>query len=384
MSEGAGLRNRGIGKSDVDERRNAVEKLTGTKLDNISKYSFDPADAAKNIENMIGVTQIPLGFAGPVTVCGDHAKGDFIIPMATTEGALVASVSRGMSVISASGGAKVRIFKDAMTRAPVFRVNGIEHASEVIDWISKNRKKMDDAVKGTTSRGKLVSIESFPNGRSLFLRMSYETGDAMGMNMVTIATEAICKIIENGTGATLVSVSGNMCIDKKPAWINSLQGRGKSVVAEALIPSSVVIEKLRTTVDAVVETNIRKNLIGSSMAGSVGHNAHAANMAAAFYIATGQDPAQVVEASLTMTVCESVDGNLYISVRMPAVEVGTVGGVTRLPCQSEALTMIGCLGSGMSGKLAEITAATVLAGELSTLAAQAAGHLGKAHSELGR
>ena len=379
-----GLKNRGRERSDVDERRKAAESFTGSKFDNISKYSFDPAAAAKNIENMIGAVQIPLGYAGPVLINGEFAKGEFLVPLATTEGALVASVSRGMSAITGSGGANVKIFGDAMTRAPVFRVDGIEHSSKVIDWISKNRKKMDDAVKKTTSHGKLVSADAYPNGRNLFVRFAYETGDAMGMNMVTIATESLCELICKETGAVLVSVSGNMCTDKKPSWINAIEGRGKTVIAEALIPADVVKKKLRATVDAVVETNTRKNLIGSSMAGSIGHNAHAANMAAALFIATGQDPAQVVEASLAMTVCESVDGKLYISVRMPAVEVGTVGGGTKLPCQSEALSMIGCLGNGKAKKLAEIVAVTVLAGELSTLAAQASGELGKAHSELGR
>ena len=384
MSKDAGLRNRGCERTDAEERRKAAETFTGTKLEHVSKYSFDPKDAEKNIENMIGVTQVPLGFAGPITIDGEYAKGEFIVPLATTEGALVASVSRGMSVISSSGGARTKIFKDAMTRAPVFRVDGVAHSAEVIEWISKNGKKIAEAVKGTTSHGKLVGIETFPNGRNLFVRFSYETGDAMGMNMVTIATEAVCKLIEKETNAVLVSVSGNMCTDKKPSWINAIEGRGKTVAAESLIPADIVEKKLHASVDSIVETNIRKNLIGSAMAGSIGHNAHAANMAAALYIATGQDPAQVVEASLTMTVCESVGGNLYISVRMPAVEVGTVGGGTRLPCQSEALRMIGCLGSGKAKKLAEIVAATVLAGELSTLGAQASGQLGKAHRELGR
>lgn len=384
MSNGKGLKNRGYGHDDVDERRTAAEKFASVGLKNISSYSFEPEAASKNIENMIGAIQIPLGFAGPYLIKGDHAQGEFIVPLATTEGALVASVARGMSVITAAGGAKVRIFKDAMTRGPVFRVNGIEHSSEVIDWISKNMERMKDIVKGTTSHGELLNIETFPCGRSLFLRFSYDTGDAMGMNMVTIATEAVCRLIEKRTDAVLVSVSGNMCVDKKPAWINAIQGRGKTVVAESLIPSDAVRKKLHASVDAIVETSIRKDLIGSSLAGSMGYNAHAANMIAALYIATGQDPAQVVEASSSVTTCESVDGDLYISVRMPSVEVGTVGGGTRLPCQSEALSMMDCLGTGKAKKLAEIAAATVLAGELSTLGAQAAGELGKAHRELGR
>ena len=182
----------------------------------------------------------------------------------------------------------------------------------------------------------------------------------------------------------MVSVSGNMCSDKKPAAINMIQGRGKTVVAEARIPKDVVESRLHTTAAAITDTNCRKNLVGSSMAGTLGANAHAANMVAALYIATGQDPAQVVGGSMTITTCEDLDGDLYICVRMPAVEVGTVGGGTRLPCQQEALRMMDCLGEGKAPKLAEIVATTVLAGELSTLAAQAAGQLGSAHAALGR
>jgi hydroxymethylglutaryl-CoA reductase (NADPH) len=179
-------------------------------------------------------------------------------------------------------------------------------------------------------------------------------------------------------------VSGNLCIDKKPAAINSILGRGKIVLADVTVPREMLEEKMHATPEAVAETCFRKCSIGSSLAASLGSNAHAANMIAALYIATGQDPAQVVEGSMVTTTCEVVDGGLYVSVRLPCVEVGTVGGGTRLPCQSEALSMIGCLGDGKSLKLAEIVGAVVLAGELSTLSAQAAGHLGQAHSRLGR
>ena len=301
-----------------------------------------------------------------------------------TEGALVASISRGMSVINSGGGARTMVCADAMTRAPVLRVEGIEHSKRVIDWIDSNKAAIDEAVAETTSHGRLVRIDKYPDGRSLYLRFAFETGDAMGMNMATIASESVCRLIEKETGAVMVSVSGNMCSDKKPAAINMINGRGKTVVAEALIPKDVVEQRLHTTSAAVQETNYRKNLMGSSLAGTLGANAHAANMVAALYIATGQDPAQVVGGSMSVTSCEDVGGDLYISVRMPTVEVGTVGGGTRLPCQREALSMIGCLGEGKARKLAEIVAVTVLAGELSTLAAQAAGQLGSAHAALGR
>ena len=384
MSDGTGLKNRGHTQADVSERLSAVEEYSGVNLENISKNSIPPEAAAHNCENMIGSTQIPLGYAGPVTVAGEYAFGEFLVPLATTEGALIASISRGMSVINASGGSRTRVFGDYMTRAPVLRVRDLEHACQCIQWIDAHEDEIKAAAASTTSHGKLVKIEKYPMGRGIYLRFSFETGDAMGMNMATIASEAACRVIEEATGAVMVSVSGNMCSDKKAAAINMIEGRGKTVVAEALIPSEIVESRLHTTAEAIVETNIRKNLIGSSMSGTLGANAHAANMVAAFYIATGQDPAQVVGGSLTLTNCENLDGNLYISVRMPAVELGTVGGGTSLPCQSEALEIMGCKGAGKARKLAEILSVTVLAGELSTLAAQAAGQLGKAHAELGR
>jgi hydroxymethylglutaryl-CoA reductase (NADPH) len=383
MSEQSGLKNRGRTRADVDERRRAAEQLTGSDLSAVADFHYDPEIASKNIENMIGVTQIPLGYAGPVLINGGFAKGAFLVPMATTEGALTASVSRGMSVITSSGGANVLIFDDVMTRAPVFRTEGIQHTARIIKWISENTDSIDAAASSTTSHGHLLEIEPFPNGRSLYLRLSFSTGDAMGMNMVTIASEAICKLIEENTGAELVSVSGNMCTDKKPAAINIIRGRGKCVVAETNIPESVVRDRLHCSVEDMVEINIRKNLVGSAMAGSLGFNAHAANMASAVFLATGQDPAQVVEASLCITSCEKTKDGLYMSVRLP-VEVGTVGGGTRLPSQQAALSMLDCVGDGKAVKLAEIVAVTVLAGEMSVLGAEAAGQLGKAHKELGR
>lgn len=384
MPEKSGLKNRGYTRDDVEDRRAAAEEYTSARLKAVSEYSIDPEAASRNIENMIGTVQVPLGYAGPVRINGEYADGEFLVPLATTEGALVASISRGMSVMTASGGVSTAVYEDYMTRAPVLRVDGIAHGKRVVEWIGSNMDLINEAVSGTTSHGRLHRIDAYPNGRSLYLRCLYETGDAMGMNMATIATEAICRLLEKETGAVMISVSGNMCSDKKPAAINMINGRGKTVVAESRIPKETVEKKLHATSKAIVETNYRKNLVGSSMSGTLGANAHAANMVAALYIATGQDPAQVVGGSMAITTCEDLDGDLYICVRMPAVEVGTVGGGTRLPCQMEALQMIGCLGEGKSRKLAEIVATTVLAGELSTLAAQAAGQLGSAHAALGR
>lgn len=380
----SGLKNRGRKKEDVDDRRKAVEEFTGVKLASIASYSIDPLLAARNIENMIGCIQVPVGFVGPLAIRGDHANGEFLVPMATTEAALVASVNRGCSVITASGGARAIITRDEMTRAPVFKVKDVRHMVEVTRWVADHFVEIKKEAEATTKHGKLVGIQPFAAGRSLFLRFSYETGDAMGMNMATIATEAAAKLIEKETGAVLVSISGNMCTDKKPAAINFILGRGKTVHVDALIPKEIVDSRLHTTPESIAEASFRKNQIGSGLALAYGFNAHIANILAAIFIATGQDPAQVVEGSMGMTTCEVVDNSLYISVRLPSLEVGTVGGGTRLPCQQEALAMMGCFGENKAKKFAEIVAATVLAGELSTLAAEAAGELASAHRTLGR
>lgn len=379
-----GLKNRGRTRADMDERRQAVEAFSGAKLTTIASCPYDPQLAEKNIENMIGTISIPVGFVGPLMVKGDNADGEFLVPLATTEGALLASVNRGCSVITAAGGAASVVVKDGMTRGPVFRVRDARHAIHTANWMEENFDRIRAAAEATTSHGKLLSANPFVVGRSLFVRFTYSTGDAMGMNMATIASEAAARLIEQETDAVLVSVSGNFCVDKKPSALTYISGRGKIVLADVTIPRSLLEKRMHTTPEAVVETCFRKCNVGSSLSASLGSNAHIANMLAAVYIATGQDPAQVAEGSMGTTTAEIVDGDLYFSVRLPAVEVGTVGGGTRLPAQAEALSMMDCLGNGKARKFAEIIGAVVLAGELSTICAQAAGHLGAAHSRLGR
>ena len=373
-------------------RRLALEKILGVSLTNIAFTTIDWVEVVgRNIENPIGAVQIPLGIAGPLKVNGEYAKGEFYIPLATSEGALVASVNRGCKAISESGGATVRILNDGMARAPVFRVNSIVDGLELIKWVSENFDKLKAEAESTTRHGKLVRIEPFIVGNNVWLRCVYSTGDAMGMNMVTIATDRICKFIEKKfRKAKCISLSGNMCVDKKPSILNMLHGRGKTVVAEAVIRKEVVKEILKTNPEHIVEVNVRKNLLGSARAGSISFNAHFANIVAAIFIATGQDVAQIVESSMGYTWAELTEENdLYISVTLPSLEVGTVGGGTRLPTQKEALKILGVHGSGNppgtnAKKFAEIIAATVLAGELSLLAALAAGHLAEAHKKLGR
>ncbi|MGC9010371.1 MAG: hydroxymethylglutaryl-CoA reductase (NADPH) [Sulfolobales archaeon] len=373
-------------------RRKYLEKKYGVSLSSIAHTIIDFEEVVgRNIENPIGAAQIPIGVAGPLKIVGEHVKGEFYIPMATTEGALVASVSRGAKAITLSGGAYSLVLRDGMTRAPLFKLPSIRKVKEFIDWVREHFEDIKKVAESKTRHGKLVSIDPFVAGNNVWLRFRYTTGDAMGMNMVTIATDAACKFIEeNFQEAKLIALSGNMCSDKKPTYINVLLGRGKTVVSEIVLKKDVVKEVLKTDIDSMIEVNIRKNLLGTSFAGGIGQNAHAANIIAAIFIATGQDVAQVVESSITYTWMEKTpDGDLYVSVTIPSLEVGTVGGGTWLPTQREALALLGVQGSGEEPGLnairfAEIVAAAVLAGEINLVAAIASGVLARAHEKLGR
>ncbi|WP_287690503.1 hydroxymethylglutaryl-CoA reductase (NADPH) [Metallosphaera javensis (ex Sakai et al. 2022)] len=373
-------------------RRLAIERLTGKSFPSIGATIIDYLDVkGRNAENVIGAAQIPLGVAGPVLVEGDYAKGSFFVPLATTEGALIASVNRGMKVLRLSGPVRTKILRDGMTRAPVFTFDSALDAFRFTEWVKGNFPEIKRVAESTSSHAKLVKIDTLQLGNNVWLRFEYETGDAMGMNMVTVATEAACSFLEEKfPGARCVAVSGNACSDKKQSMTNELLGRGKSVVAEALIPSRVLETHLRTTAEKIQEVNLRKNWLGGARAGTVFQfNAHFANIIAAIFIATGQDVAQVVESSTGYTWVENRNGDLYISVTLPSLEVGTVGGGTRLPTQREALSMMGVEGGGNppgsnAKKLAEIISASVLAGELNLLSALSTRELGRAHLRLGR
>jgi len=370
-------------------RRALVERETDATLDAVGSVGLDPADAEANVENLVGAVELPLGVAGPVVVDGDAADGDYYLPLATTEGALVASVNRGCSAITAAGGATARVTKRGMTRAPVFRVADVAEATEVVRWVDDHGADLREAAESTTSHGTLQSVTPYVVGDNVFLRFSYDTADAMGMNMATIATREACDVVEAGTPAELVALSGNLCTDKKPAAINAVEGRGRTVTADVRVPRDVVVERFDATPEAIAEVNTRKNLLGSAKAGSLGFNAQAANVVAAVFLATGQDAAQVVEGSNCITTVEAREDELYASVNLASLEVGTVGGGTRLPTQSEALDVLGVRGGGdppgaNADELAEVLAAGALAGELSLLAALASRNLSSAHAELGR
>ncbi|WP_224268188.1 hydroxymethylglutaryl-CoA reductase (NADPH) [Haloprofundus salinisoli] len=387
-------------------RRLLVGEQSGASLDAVGDYAFPAEQADPNIENMIGAAQIPMGVVGPVTInveetstsnqgaahSGDDGgalSGEHYLPLATTEGALLASVNRGLSVVDAAGGARARVTKSGMTRAPVFSVADVVEAEALVSWVRDNEPALKEAAEETTSHGELLDVTPYVVGNSVFLRFRYDTKDAMGMNMATIATQAACDVVEGETTASLVALSGNLCTDKKPAAINAVEGRGRSVTADVTIPRKVVEDRLHTTPEAIAEINTRKNLVGSAKAGSLGFNAHVANVVAAMFLATGQDAAQVVEGSNAITTAEVQSGDLYVSVSLASLEVGTVGGGTKLPTQAEGLDIIGVRGSGdpagaNADALAEAIAVGSLAGELSLLAALGSRHLSSAHEELGR
>jgi hydroxymethylglutaryl-CoA reductase (NADPH) len=370
-------------------RRRLVADASGADLSAVGDYAFPAAAADPNVENMVGAVQVPLGVAGPVTVRGAAGERRPYLPLATTEGALVASVNRGCSVVDDAGGADARVVKSGMTRAPAFRVAGVVEAEAVVDWVRDNEARLAAAAESTTGHGELVDVTPYVVGDSVFLRFRYDTKDAMGMNMATIATREAADLIESETAATLVSLSGNLCSDKKPAAINAVEGRGRSVVADVTIPRETVAERLHTTPEAVAELNARKNLVGSAKAASLGFNAHVANVVAAVFLATGQDAAQVVEGANAITTAEAREDGLYVAVSLASLEVGTVGGGTKLPTQTAGLEVLGVRGGGdppgaNADALAETVAVGALAGELSLLAALASRHLSSAHESLGR
>ena len=370
----------------TDIRREYIEEKTNTQFNHISKYSIDMTETAKkNIENPIGTIQIPVGVAGPILIDNDEEHIETYVPMATTEGALLASVNRGCSVIRRSNGCKVSILANQMTRSPVIKTKSIHDAKKLKKWIEDNIDKIREVAQSTTKHGKLVKIDPIAIvGRFVYPRFVYETGDSMGMNMVTIATQEVLNLIEKENDIHIIALSGNFCVDKKPSTLNLIEGRGKSVVAEITVPKEVVEKTLKTTTDAIIEVNYAKNLVGSAIAGSYGYNAHFANMVAAIFLATGQDPAHVVEGSLGITSAENDNGNLYFSVTLPDLPVATVGGGTRLETATESLNLLNAKGSDKVNRYASIVAGIVLAGELSLVGALAAGHLARAHKELGR
>jgi hydroxymethylglutaryl-CoA reductase (NADPH) len=371
-------------------RQRVVESITSSSLHRLASVLDTDAALTSRSENVIGAVAVPVGVVGPLLLRGTYASGSFYVPMATTERALVASTARGAKAITQSGGAVTIVTREGMSRAPLFRCQSASNAQQLADWVASNMPQLRSIASGPSNYTNLTEIKSFIAGNNIWLRCEFTTGDAMGMNMATLAAERIANhIVSLFPSIDYLALSGNLCTDKKDAAINNLLGRGKSTIAEAVINMTVLKEVLHTSASAICDLNTRKNLLGSAMAGSSKFNAHFANIVAAVFLATGQDIAEVVESSSGYTWAEQREKDLYISVTLPCLEVGTTGGGTQLAAQSEALNLMGLAGPGdpvgdNARQFAEVISAAVLAGELGLLAAISTKHLGSSTNGFNR
>ena len=366
-------------------RRRFAGERTGADLTHVGSYSFDPTVLPGNIENFIGVAQVPIGLAGPLRVNGEHASGDYYIPLATTEGTLVASYNRGMRLLSEAGGVRATVVDDRMQRAPVFMFDNALQAREFGVWLTEHHDEIAAAAESTTSIGKLIEIEHYAVGPLRYLRFDYTTGDAAGQNMVGRATWAACEWIRaNHPDSPHYVLSGAIDTDKKHSQINVMRTRGKRVVAEAILPAALLEQTMGVTPSQLFRMR-QVSQAGGTLSGTANNGAHAANGLAALFIATGQDVANVAESHAAMVYSQLLDnGDYYWSITLPALIVATVGGGTGLPTQRECLELLDCVGPGKAHALAEICAAVVLAGEVSLSSAVLAGDWVTSHERMGR
>jgi hydroxymethylglutaryl-CoA reductase (NADPH) len=373
---------------EAAERRLAfVHERTGVAMPHTGHYSIEPDALRGNIEHFSGVVQMPLGFAGPLLVNGEHARGEFYVPLATTEGTLVASYNRGMRLTREAGGITTTVVDDAMQRAPVFLFENAREARDFGAWVREHFPEIKAAAETTTRSGRLRDIEQYPASRMLYLRFNYTTGDAAGQNLCGKATLMACHWIREhyAPGRELeYYLSGNMDTDKKHSAVNALHCRGKKVIAEITVPDALLRERMRVSAEQLFATR-RVSQFGALMAGAVYNGVHPANGIASLFIATGQDEANVAESHAAFTYAELTPaGDYYYSITLPSLIVATYGGGTGLPTQRECLESLGCYGAGRAPKFAEIVAATVLCGELSLGAAVVAEEWVSSHEQYGR
>lgn len=369
----------------AEERRQFIEKTLGKKINHIAKYSFDPHTVKGNIENFAGVAQVPLGFAGPLHIRGEHAQGEYYIPFATTEGSLVASYNRGMKVLNLCGGIKCTVLGDAMQRAPVFVFEDARQGREFIHWIINNLDQIRTTAEGTSTVARLIAIDPYQASKLVFLRFNFTTGDAAGQNMVGRAVFAACHwILESYPGIKHFYLESGLAADKKASHINITQPRGKRVTAEVWIKREILIRHLRVKPETLVNHYGIAN-IGSIFAGATSNVLQSANALAAIFIATGQDVANVAESSAGIIYVELTEsGDLYASLTLPSLVVATYGGGTGLSTQRECLELMDCYGEGKVNKFAEIVTGAVAAGELSLAAAISSSDWVSAHEQYGR
>jgi len=367
------------------QRRAFAAEQTGVGLEHVAAHSFDPALARGNVENFIGVAQVPIGLAGPLLVDGEHAQGEFYVPMATAEGTLVASYNRGMKLLREAGGVRTTILDDRMQRAPAFVFDSAREARDFGRWLGEHFDEIKRAAESTTSSGVLLDVEQYSASRILFTRFNFTTGDAGGQNLTGKATAAACAwITSNYDGIVNFFLESNFATDKKSSQVNMLHTRGKRVVAEATLSSELIERHMHASSDKLFRAR-QVSQLGGMMSGVNNNGAHSANGITAVFIATGQDAANVAESSAAYVFAELLPGgDYYYSITIPSLIVATYGGGTGLATQRESLELLGCYGKGKVRKLAEIVAATVLCGELSLGSAIVAEEWVKAHDLFGR
>jgi hydroxymethylglutaryl-CoA reductase (NADPH) len=369
----------------VTRRQRFAEEFAGVALRHLGSYSFDPGVTRGNIENFTGVAQIPVGLAGPIRINGEHAQGEFLIPLATTEGTLVASYNRGMKVLNLCGGVTCTVVSDCMQRAPVFVFESAREARDFRDWVREHLDEIRREAEGTSSVARLQDIDTYLANKFAFLRFNYSTGDAAGQNMVGRATFAASSwIVDNHPAVRRFYLESNFATDKKFSHVNVMRTRGKRVTAEAVIPRAILLEHLRVEPETLVYHWGVAN-VGAFLSGANNNGLHSPNAITAMFIATGQDVANVAEGSAAVVFTELThEGGLYLSITIPSLIVATHGGGTGLATQRECLELLGCFGKGKVNKLAEIVAGVVLAGELSLASAISSLEWVSAHERYGR
>ncbi|MEZ4646675.1 MAG: hydroxymethylglutaryl-CoA reductase [Chloroflexota bacterium] len=371
----------------ISTRQKFVTDFTGQPLHHIAQYSFDPHTTQGNIEHFTGIAQIPLGFAGPITIHGEQAQGDFLIPMATTEGTLVASYNRGMKVLNLSGGVKVSVVGDVMQRAPVFVFDDARAARDFVSWVHAHIDNIREEAEATSSIAKLRDIDAYLASKFAYLRFNYRTGDAAGQNMVGRATFAACSWILDHYQTDKIRhfyLESNLATDKKASQINIMRTRGKRVTAEAIVKRDVLIQHMRVEPEGLFYHYGVAN-VGSILSGANNNGLHSANAITAIFIATGQDVANVSESSAGVLYTELTPQNdLYISLTIPSLIVATYGGGVGLATQRECLELLGCYGKGKVNRFAEIVAAAALAGEISLASAISSSDWVSSHEQYGR
>lgn len=371
----------------IKDRQKFIKSYTNTDLTHVGQYSIDPQKTAGNIENFTGVAQIPLGFAGPLTVNGEHAKGDFVIPLATSEGTLVASYNRGMKVLNLSGGVTCTVVGDFMQRAPVFVFENAREARDFVDWCNTNIGKIREEAEATSRIAKLVYLDPYLTNKFAYIRFNYHTGDAAGQNMVGRATFYACSwILDNYEKGKIKRffLESNFATDKKASQVNIMRTRGKRVTAEAVLKREVLREVVRVEPEDL-DYHSRIATIGAFFSGANNNGAHSPNAITALFIATGQDVANVSESSAGIFYSEiTPSGDLYVSLTIPSLIVATFGGGTGLPTQRECLEVMDCFGRDRVKKFAEIVAGVALAGEISLGAAISSLDWVSSHEKLGR